>query len=363
MGSENGLQKHANSGTEILFGILFFILLTSCSKVLYLSQAIRGHFRIMGSREPIEKMIETDQLSIETQKKLKMALLVREYASKELGLPLNRSYTVYSKVKDQYVGWNVYCAPEFSVEPKEWCFPIAGCVVYRGYFSKKEALEFAQKMDEKGFDVFISPISAYSTLGWYNDPLLSSHMRLDSIHLSRLIVHELAHQKLYIPGDSRFNEGFAASVERYGVLRWLKSIGRDDQIVQALKIQDEEDIMIEKILNARSLLSEIYHSNSDSKSLSQKKDSIFHDLKMDLCNGNCAGINFLKAGDEDFEFNNAYLVPINTYYSLGPIFQSILNSVDGNLPQFYIKVKELGDLPYQERKARLDSLQILLKNL
>ena len=188
-------------------------------------------------------------------------------------------------------------------------------------------------------------------------------MKLDSIHLARLIIHELAHQKLYVPGDSRFNEGFASSVERFGVLQWLKSIDRDDQIVQALKMQDEEDIMVEKILNASSHLSEIYHSNSDPKSLSQKKDSVFHNLKMDLYNGNSAGINLIKAGDENFELNNAYLVPVNTYYSLGPIFQSILNSVDGNLPQFYSKVKELGDLPYLERQRQLDSLQIGLKNI
>ena len=165
MESDNKILKHSNFSTVILFGILVSITLMSCSNVLYLSQAIKGHFRIMGSREPIEKMIETNQLSTEIQNKLKMALMVREYASKELGLPRNKSYTVYSKAKDQYVGWNIYCAPKFSVEPKEWCFPIAGCVVYRGYFSKKGALKFAGKMEEKGFDVFISPITAYSTLG------------------------------------------------------------------------------------------------------------------------------------------------------------------------------------------------------
>jgi predicted aminopeptidase len=350
-------RKFAKYLSIILSGVLLFAFI-GCSNVLYLSQAIAGHLRIMNSREPIKKLLETNQFDNETKDKLKLALAVREYASRELDLPRNKSYTVFSRVKGQYVGWNIFCAPKFSVEPIQWCFPIAGCVVYRGYFSKNGALKFAGKMEKRGFDVFISRISAYSTLGWYNDPLLSSHLRLDSIHLARLIIHELTHQKFYVPGDSRFNEGFASAVERAGVLRWLKSIGRDDQVIQAIKMQDMEDIKISKILKARTQLSNIYHSKIDPNSMSHKKDSIFRNLKLDIDNGNRAVINLPKSNGEDFVLNNAYLVPVFTYHSLGPIFQSMLDSVDGNLPQFYINVKKLGDLPFKQRQSKLDSLQI-----
>lgn len=348
--------KLAKFSFMIFLVALLLIALIGPTNGSYFSQAISGHFRIMCSREPIEKILETNQLDIETQNKLKLVLKVREYATKELGLPKNKSYTVFSEINGKYLGWNVYCAPKFSVESQKWCFPIAGCVVYRGYFSKKKALEFANKMEEKGFDVFVGPFNAYSTLGWYNDPLLSSHLLLDSIHLAGIIIHELAHQKFYISGDSRFNESFAVTVERAGVLRWLKSLGRDEQIIQALKMWDEDDKIASRILKARSQLNEIYNDNLDSISLSYKKDSIFKSLKVDICNGNCSGIKLPKTNSEDFEFNNAYFVPINIYYSLIPNFKNILDSCGGNFTEFFEKVKEIGKLPLEKRNRKIESL-------
>lgn len=315
----------------------------------------------MGSRVPVENILKTNHLDIERQSKLNLVLEVRAYAGEELGLPKNKSYTVHSEINSQYLGWNVYCTPKFSVEPKKWCFPIAGCVVYRGYFSKKEALEFAKKMEEKDFDVFIGPFNAYSTLGWYDDPVLSSHLQLNPIRLAELIIHELAHQKVYVSGDSRFNEAFAVTVERAGVLRWLKSTGRDDYIIQALKMWDKEDLMVAKLLTARTQLKDIYLSEMNANSLAQKKNSLFQDLKRDLCGLNCAGINLPKTNNEEFELNNAYLVPIDTYYSLVPIFQSKLDSLGGNLPQFYEKVDELGELPFEERQREIESMQKRIK--
>jgi predicted aminopeptidase len=340
---------------NFLAATLLFIL-TGPADGLYFLQAVSGHFRIMCARKPIEKILESNRPDIETQNKLKLVLKVREYATKELGLPENKSYTLFSEIKGKYPGWNVYCAPKFSVESKKWCFPIAGCVDYRGYFSKKKALEFAKKMEEKGFDVFVGPFTAYSTLGWYDDPILSSHLLLDSIQLAGLIIHELAHQKIYVSGDSRFDEGFAVTVERVGVLSWLKSIGRDDQIVQAFKIWDEEDTNAAKILNARSKLNTIYCSGLDPESLSQKKDSIFQDLKKDLCSTDSAGINLPKTDGEDFEFNNAYLAPVNVYNSLVPFFHSLLDSCGGNFLQFFEKVRDLGKLPFEERQSKIGSL-------
>lgn len=337
--------------SAIVLAVLSLLALIERDNVSYFSQAAIGHFRVMGSREPIEKILRTDLLDIETQNKLKLVLEVREYAARELGLPRNKSYTVYSEINDRYVGWNVYCAPKFSVKPKQWCFPIAGCVVYRGYFSKKRALKFARKMEANGFDAFIGPINAYSTLGWYDDPLLSSHLRLHPIRLAGLIIHELAHQKFYVSGNSRFNEGYAVTVERAGVLRWLKSTGRDEQFAQSLEIWEEEDMMVAKLLNARSQLNKIYLSDSDPKSVAEKKTSLFQDLKMDLCGGNCAGIDLPKTDDQDFELNNAYLVSIDTYYSLIPVFQSALDSLGGNFPQFFKRVEELAEVPILDQEG------------
>lgn len=309
----------------------------------------------MCSRRPIKKILKTNHLDIETQNKLTLVLNVREYASKELGLPRNKSYTLYSEIKGKYPGWNVYCAPKFSVKPKLWCFPVAGCVVYRGYFSNKTALEFAKGMKDKGFDVFVGPFNAYSTLGWYNDPILSTQMSMDSIHLAGLIIHELAHQKVYVSGDSRFSESFAVCVERAGVLRWLKSIGRDDQIVQAYKKWDEEDRKVAKILNYRSCLNDIYLSGLDSMVLSQKKDSVFQNLKTELYSDNCTGIKLPKTDGGDLEFNNAYFAPVDAYYTLVPKFMSILDSCNGNFSQFFEIVKKLGKLPTDIRESKIES--------
>ncbi|MFA6335283.1 MAG: aminopeptidase [Bacteroidales bacterium] len=341
---------------KLIFKIVLAAILSTgisgCSNALYLSQAIIGHCRLMCSRVPIKKILNKNQLDSAAQDKLRQVLELREFASKELGLPKNKSYTVYSELKGENLGWNVYCAPRFSVEPKQWRFPIAGRVVYRGYFSKKAALKFARKMEEEGYDLYVSPIGAYSTLGWFNDPVLSSHLRLDSIQIAGLIIHELAHQEYYLPGDSQFSESFAVSVERAGILRWLKSTGSDGQIDKALKMWERQDTVRVKLLDVRSRLNEIYTSNLDTATMAQKKDSLLMDLKKDL-----PWLNRVGADDKYAAINNAYFVPISTYYSLVPVFQGMLDSLGGNFTQFYQKVKEIGKLPAKERQRKIESLR------
>lgn len=343
--------------SRIIALFLLSFILIGCTNVSYLAHAAKEHFRIMSSREPIEKLLKCDTLNIEQKNKLKLVLEVRDYASEELGLPNNKSYTHVSKIDSQILGWNVYCTPKYSVKPKKWCFPIAGCVVYRGYFQKNKALEYANNMKCKGFDVFIRPFTAYSTLGWYNDPLLSSHLELDPIRLAGLIIHELGHQKYYIPGDSRFNEGFAVTVERAGVVQWLRSSGREKDIAKALKMWELEDIIVSKTLNTRTQLNDIYQSGKPYQIMEQKKDSLFVDLNNFFYEVNYSASYFPEINGKDFVLNNAYLVPIDTYYSLVPIFQSILDSLDNNIPRFYEIVRELGDLEYEERQKKLKSLQ------
>ncbi|OFW41615.1 MAG: hypothetical protein A3J28_01650 [Acidobacteria bacterium RIFCSPLOWO2_12_FULL_60_22] len=342
---------------SIAFVASLVLAIFGYSNVSYLLQAIGGHFRIMNSREPIDKILKANYLDVESKRKLQLVLQIRAYASDELGLPNNKSYTVYSDIKSQYIGWNVYIAPRFSVDPKQWCFPVAGCVVYRGYFSKDKALAFARTRHDESFDVFIGPINAYSTLGWYDDPVLSSHLRLPTIRLAGLIVHELAHQKVYVSGDSRFNEGFAVTVERAGILRWLKSMGRDDQIIQALGLWDKDDLAVARLLSARARLNDMYQGELDSQSLSERKNSLFLNLRKDLCGNSCAGKDLPKTNGEDFEMNNAYLVAIDTYYSLVPMFQNMLDSVGDNLPQFFEQVEELGKLPFDVRQRKIELLQ------
>lgn len=342
----------------ILLGILAVLVLLAFwgwNDIAYLSQAIRGHFRVMGSREPIEGVLESESLDDQNQRKLKLILDVRAYAADELGLPRNNSYTVYSKIEGQYLGWNVYCAPQLSVEPKQWCFPVAGCVVYRGYFCREDALDFAEKMEKEGWDTFIGPINAYSTLGWYDDPVLSSHLELDSIRLAALIIHELAHQQFYLSGDSRFNEGFAVAVERTGVVQWLRSKGMQTDVAQAQTMRERDDSLSSAILEARLQLSAIYESELSTATLLEKKRRVFQELKRDLCGATCAGVNLPRTNGGDIDLNNAYLVSVDTYYSLVSAFEGILDSLGGSLPRFFEAVEELGTLQTDERQRRLQS--------
>jgi len=327
-------------GIILALSTILLSALSGCTNVCYLSQAAVGHFRVMGARVPIEKILRQNLLDSASREKLRMVLDIREFATRELGLPANKSYTVYSEIKGEYLGWNVYCAPEFSVEPKTWCFPVAGCVVYRGYFSQKAARRFAAKMEKEGFDVYVSPIGAYSTLGWYNDPVLSTHLQRGPISLAGLIIHELAHQQLYVKGDSQFNEGFAVCVEQAGVLRWLRSSAmfhaseRDSLIAEAFKMWEARDLYNAKMLATRSRLSQIYSDcGADIQKMRQKKDSLLRGLESELLSRN-------SEKGEEIRLNNAFFVPVSTYYETVPEFEKILESVGGNFPEFYKKAEK-----------------------
>jgi predicted aminopeptidase len=335
--------------------LFLFSALAGCGNLRYLSEAMVEHVRIIRSRVPIEDLLRSDGMNNERRDKLKLVLEVRAFASEKLDLPKNKSYTMVSPVKGPYLGWNVFVAPRFSVEPVESCFPIAGCVVYRGFFSKKGALEFVRQMGKRDLDVFLLPFSGYSTLGWCNDPVLTSQLELDPLRLAGLVIHELAHQKLYVPGDSRFNEAFAVTVERAGVLQWLKSTGRDGLVPRALGMWRREDQMATETLTVRAQLQDLYASNLDRKSVAQKKASSFHDLKMNLCSVHRTGTDLPIVCDEGLELNNAYLVPIDTYYSLVPAFQRILDHLRGNLPEFYREAERVAKLPRERRKNEIES--------
>ena len=308
--------------------IVLVITITSC-QISYLTQALTGHMRIMRARQAIEKVLKSADYNQETKDKLQLVLDIHDFAIQELGLPDNESYTLYSELKEEYPGWNVFCAPKLSVEPKTWCFPIAGCVVYHGYFKKEKALEFANKMKKEDLDVYTSPFTAYSTLGWYKDPILSTHMNYDSIRLAGLIIHEMAHQRFYKSGDSNFSESFAVTVERAGVLHWLKTLNQEDQRAKAIKGWKAEDQYVARMLKARNLLSEIYSSNIDSTQMLTQKNTILRALEHDL-------------NIKENRLNNANLIPISTYHSMIPMFQNILDSLNGNFRQFYKEVEQLS---------------------
>ncbi len=199
----------------------------------YYWQAAAGHLKLMRERRPLPEVIADPATGPEIRRKLEIAREVVGYAHRVLLLPDNGSYRSYVEIDREYVVWNVFAAPEFSFEPRTWCFPVAGCVSYRGYFDASRARDYAERLSRQGDDVFVGGVTAYSTLGRFDDPLLSTIIELPSYQIAGLIFHELAHQRVYVKGDSQFNEGFASFVEREGLHRWLRSINDEASLRSA----------------------------------------------------------------------------------------------------------------------------------
>ena len=197
------------------------VLQSGCATLSYYTEAAAGHIALLEAARPIDAWLADPATPEALRLRLERVRDIRRFASEQLRLPDNTSYASYASIDRPYVVWNVFVAPELSLELREWCFPIAGCVTYRGYFSNERAEAFAAPLREQGLDVMVGGVPAYSTLGHTPDPVLSTFISYPDAELARLIFHELAHQEFYLPGDSTFNESFASTVEAEGVRRWL----------------------------------------------------------------------------------------------------------------------------------------------
>jgi len=196
----------------------------------YLLQSAAGQWQVLSKRRPISRVIANPATPAQVRSQLEAVAQIREFASRCLGLPDNGSYRSYADLGRRYVVWNVVAAPEFSVDPKEWCYPIVGCVAYRGYFVERRARRFAEQLRRRGFDVTVDGVAAYSTLGHFDDPILNTMLGWSDVELASIIFHELTHQMIYVPNDADFNEALAVTVEEEGVRRWLESQGREQDL-------------------------------------------------------------------------------------------------------------------------------------
>lgn len=335
-----------------LSAVALFAALPGCA-TLYLAQAASGQWHVMHSRRPIDSVVTDPR----TPKPLRSRLLevkeARDFAVTELHLPDNRSYRSYADIKRRYVVWNVVAAPEFSVEPKRWCFPIAGCVAYRGYFSEKRARVFAARLVRKGFDVTVGGVPAYSTLGKLSDPVLSTMLRYPDDELVAIIFHELAHQLLYVRDDSEFNEAFATTVEDAGLERWLRLRGHPDLMRDFLEDRAKDRTFIELFARARSQLAHLYASGIAREQMRAKKSELFAQLTAQ------ARALQREQGVDDYEtwltegLNNAHLATIATYYECVPGFEHLLEQQRGDLRRFYAAARKLAALRRADRHAQL----------
>ncbi len=340
----------------LLAATVILFLLAGCDTLRYYSQAVSGHLDLMHRASPIKEALERDALPAELRAKLQAVLRIREFASRELALPDNGSYRRYADLGRQYVVWNVFAAPEFSIEPNPYCFPFAGCVGYRAYFAEADARAEGAALRARGFDAHVGGVPAYSTLGWFDDPVLSTFIRYPEAGLARLIFHELAHQVLYVRDDTRFNESFATAVEQAGVERWLAQNANARERAAFDRAQDMKHEFVALISKYRTLLQRDYRRDLPVEAKRLGKARRFAELeqayrRLKISWGGFAGYDRWFSDKP----NNATLASVALYTELVPAFQALLRREDGDLPRFYAVVRELAKLPREERDARLAS--------
>jgi predicted aminopeptidase len=331
---------------------LAIALIVTLSGGCYLLQSAQGQLALMSKREPIPRVIDDPSTSAALRAQLKSVTAIRNFASRELGLPDNGSYRKYADIGRPYVVWNVVAAPEFSVDPKQWCFPIVGCVAYRGYFVEKRARRFAAGLHAKGFDVVVGGVAAYSTLGHFDDPILSSMVNWNDVELASIIFHELTHQMLYVPNDASFNEALATTVEEEGVRRWLQQQGREKDLAEHLLQRGRYLEVIALMTETRNHLRTLYASGLPPPLMRERRRETFEELREAY-----AALKAQWGGRAPFDawfaadLNNAHLASIATYFSCVPGFERELKAAGGNLPAFYLRVRELAKLDQRQRDA------------
>ena len=320
--------------------------LTGC----YLLQAAGGQMEISAKREPIAKVIADSATPPQLRARLEYVATARDFASRELGLPDNESYRSYADLGRPYVVWNVFAAPEFSVEPRRWCFPIAGCVVYRGYFSEDAAQRYASRMRRRGDDAAVGGVAAYSTLGHFKDPVLNTMLGWSDAQLVGTLFHELAHQVVYVPGDSEFNESFATVVEEAGLERWLAARQRGQDLVAWREQRERQGEFIALLLSARSKLRSLYESALPDDEKRSRKQYEFGELKLAYQRLKQQW-NGYPGYDRWFDrtLNNAHLVSAATYYGCVPGLQRVLSEVGGDLRRFYDEARRLARMDKDAR--------------
>lgn len=347
-----------SNGVKAALFALLAIVLVSCETVGYYSQAARGQLTIVFGREDIQHLIERPDLSEELAGKFAKVMDIREFAESDLGLPVGGNYSSYVDVEREHVVWNVFAAAEFSVDPVNWCYPIAGCVAYRGYFSEKSALSYAAKLEEDGFDVYTGGVDAYSTLGWFEDSLLSTVLNRADYQLAGLIFHELAHQLVYLPGDTTFNESFATAVEREGVRRWLAKSNKDFNIDAALLDYDRQQQFVDLVGGYRDRFESLYQLEINESSMRSQKLELQQTLREEY-----AVLKQQWQGYEGYDgwfsrsLNNAQLSTVASYNDLLPFFAAVFEQSNQDFSTFYAEVSRIADLPEQERDELVAAIE------
>jgi len=350
------LIRHRHIGKLILLGVMIAAI-SSCSTMNYYYQAVSGHLDLVSKERPIDEVLSDTSTTDELKQKLNLAKAAREFASTQLYLPDNDSYKTYADLERTYVVWNVVATPAYSIKPKTWCFMIVGCLSYRGYFEKQKAIDLAHELKREGLDVQVSGASAYSTLGYFDDPLLNTMMVHSDASLVGIIFHELAHQVIYIDGDTAFNEAFATAVEQEGLRRWFEEQSEgssdSDQYRQYLSKKQTKHQFYEMLKRTRLSLQTVFEQADNDQQKLTAKQKVYAQLQQDYKQFRKQTNFYAYDNWMQRDLNNAHLALIATYQDLVPSFINLLAMVDGDLSAFYKRVEELGNMDKVIRDKQL----------
>ncbi len=339
-----------------LLGLLAVLLTlaASCGSVGYVTQSAWGGLRLMAKREPIDRLLRRNALEAEERAALEDVLRMRDFATERLSLPDNKSYRTYVDVGRPWVTWTVTAAPELSVDPVVWCFPVAGCVSYRGYFKQEKAERFAARLEREGLDVATGPVAAFSTLGWFADPVLSTFLRRREADLAGLVFHELAHQVVYVKGDTTFNESFASAVEKLGQRLWLEAEGRPEEMDVLLAENRTAERFAELVLAARAELRSLFAEEVDRDTLLARKAKAYERLRAAYERSHAEWDPQRRyASWFERDLNNAHLVQVGSYTTHVPAFEALFVQSGASFERFYEAVRELAALPARAREEKL----------
>jgi predicted aminopeptidase len=350
---------------SVLGGVLAAaLLLTGCagpgSGVGYYWQSVSGHLQLMQAARPVGDWLNDAQTPARLKQRLALTQRMRAFSINELGLPDNASYRRYADLHRRAAVYNVVAAPPLSLALQTWCFPVVGCVGYRGYFNEADARQFALSLPDT-LEVAVYPVPAYSTLGWMNwaggDPLLNTFVGYPEGEVARLLFHELAHQVVYAKNDTRFNESFATAVERLGGERWLASEANESTRREYAVFDRRRQEFRELTRATRQGLETIYQDATldDAQKLDRKAAA------MNTFRQNYAALKATWGGFAGYDpwvaqANNASFGAQAAYDDLVPAFIALFQREGQSFPRFYDAVRALADQPAAQRLAALQAL-------
>lgn len=324
--------------------------LSGCATLGWYGQAARGQVEMLCKRQPIDRLMADPDTPKALRDRLATALEARQFAMAELGLPESRSYTYFADLERDAAVWNVIATPRFSMQPKTWCYPLVGCLAYRGYFRAEAAYRHAARLADQGYDTAVMPAVAYSTLGWFADPVLNTMLAYDDTWLAGLIFHELAHEKLYVRDDTAFNEAYARLVEREGVRRWLRARREHDRLRDWELDQVREQAFVDLLLATRVELIDVYARDLPEAAMAQAKQEQFRLLQERIRQFGDQHGNDRYAGWLRIELNNAYLASLATYEAGVAAFAGLLeHDCAGDLQCLHAEAARMAGWSASER--------------